>query len=342
MTELGGTTTSSPLPTRLVVAVGGGVPATIPAIDAVALDARGLRRAIDDEAARLVDAATQRREAIEASLAGVDADLAAVSADLAAELERRRGREEALAGQVGAIDAVTQRRRAHLESLTAAVTALGDATRQWCKVLEQQESADGALDSLCFRLGGPDAPASPEAVAAEMAEGEQVLERTEAARREAVATAVERLAAVHSVLAADPEPLRLAGLLRLRDAIEGGPTGSTSALEARRDDLERRRRELHVELGSAAPEVLDVPTFVLGAVDRLEPPAGGTVVLDDAFARLGDDDCTAVLTALAGRPGGRPLVYLTDDVRVLSWAIGLPPDVGGVAGAVTPTPRPEQ
>ena len=90
-------------------------------------------------------------------------------------------------------------------------------------------------------------------------------------------------------------------------------------------------------------EPFDVAAFATEAISR--GATGGPAVVDDALAGLDDMTCRSVLADLAQRAeaGTLPqIVYLTGDVRVLAWAIGLPATVGGVAGAVSPTPEPER
>jgi hypothetical protein len=101
--------------------------------------------------------------------------------------------------------------------------------------------------------------------------------------------------------------------------------------------LEQLETELEVltSAGPTGPPESDVALAWAGATDL-----GGieTLVADDAFGRLGPEEVAAVLKAIAQR--GCQAIYLTEDLAVLSWAIGLPREMGAATAATTPRSRP--
>lgn len=119
---------------------------------------------------------------------------------------------------------------------------------------------------------------------------------------------------------------------------------SAQAAERRARDVEAAalshlaalERDLEALLSAGGPEPpgLEVALEWARTTD-LAPESA--LVADDAFARFGAQGVAALLEAIAGR--GCQVVYLTEDPAVLSWAIGLPREVGAATAATTPRPR---
>jgi hypothetical protein len=106
-----------------------------------------------------------------------------------------------------------------------------------------------------------------------------------------------------------------------------------AAARAHLEQLERDLQQL-TTAGTAEPSALEVALTWAGSEDLAGTEA---IVADDAFGHFGPEGIAAVLQALAER--GCQAIYLTEDPAVLSWAIGLPREIGAATAATTPRPR---
>jgi len=103
-----------------------------------------------------------------------------------------------------------------------------------------------------------------------------------------------------------------------------------------RAHLEQQERELEAlsSAGATEPPALDV---ALDWGRNLDLSGTSVLVADDAFKGFGPEGVAALLEAIAER--GCQAIYLTEDPAVLSWAIGLPREVGAATAATAPRPK---
>jgi hypothetical protein len=125
----------------------------------------------------------------------------------------------------------------------------------------------------------------------------------------------------------------LAGRLHLAQVAERHARDAEAAARAHLEQLERDLQQL-TTAGTAEPSALEVALTWAGSEDLAGTEA---IVADDAFGHFGPEGIAAVLQALAER--GCQAIYLTEDPAVLSWAIGLPREIGAATAATTPRPR---
>jgi len=316
-----------------------------------------LKRAAAEAVARHEAAVAERKAKVaEAERALADASEAAdkAGAEMAAasgDLDRFDTLANTLAAAEDAYEAAV---RADAEAARDLASALGELDR----ILGQRRSASTSLEQA---RKARDSRGVPEAVITQALNLQSALAKAEADKNDAVHQADEKgqaarkasrdaftaLGAAHDALrqgiaqigSGEPEwgsGVPLPGLVaNHRDNLSSAVSASqTSEAQARsiergaRARLEQERHELDLLIASGPP--------VLDPQQTVEAWLGGdgfnrddAVVADDAFARFGHDGVSALLTALSGR--GSQVIYLTEDPELLSWAIGLPHEVGGAS-----------
>jgi hypothetical protein len=90
--------------------------------------------------------------------------------------------------------------------------------------------------------------------------------------------------------------------------------------------------------GAEPSRVLDALRIWLAGIAAAHATTGpepAPVILDDPFAQLEPVVRTGLIETLAGLSARTQLLYLTDQVDVLAWAISLPDDIGRIDHVVT-------
>jgi len=244
--------------------------------------------------------------------------------------------------------------RADAEAARSLATALGELDR----ILGQRHSASTSLEQA---RKSRDNRGVPEAVIQQAMSLQSALAKAEADKHDAVQQADEIsqaarltsrdallvLEAAHTALRAGMAlitagapnwgpgvPLpglvanyrdRLAGAVAAAQAAEAQAKGVERAARSR---LEQERHDLDA-LGTAGPPILEPLTTITNwaSSDHFKPD--DVVFADEAFARFGPEGATTLVMTLAGR--GCQVIYLTEDARLLGWAIGLPHEAGGAS-----------
>ncbi len=295
--------------------------------------------------------------------AGQALDSAAKAAADAASESTRAGddlaRLDELASRLAAAEETYEAAvRADAEAARSLAAALGELDR----ILGQRHSASTSLDQA---RQSREHRGVPEAVLAQATNLQAALANAESDKRDAVQQADETsqaaraasrdalasLEAAHSALRAGmagiasgaPEwgtGVPLPGLVATyRDKL-AADAASAQATEAQAQEAERAARaaldeqqDQLEELEGAGDGPLAPGSTVATWLNGPDFDPDEAVLADDAFRRFGAPGAAELITALAGH--GCQVVYLTDDPDVLSWAIGLPNDVGGATTVPT-------
>ncbi len=109
------------------------------------------------------------------------------------------------------------------------------------------------------------------------------------------------------------------------------------AAERQRDEERQRLDELDGP-GAEPARVLDALSAWLTDVTATHAATGpepAPVILDDTFVGLDPPVRATLVDSLAGLSAHTQLLYLTDQLDVLAWAISLPHDIGGIDHVVT-------
>ena len=117
-------------------------------------------------------------------------------------------------------------------------------------------------------------------------------------------------------------------------------TSARAALDAVTEDLRAAERELaEARKGGVASAVSAALEDLLtrGVEGGRSPGSGRVLVCDDPFVGMEPPLITPVLERLV-EGGSLQIVYLTDDISMLSWARSLPPGVGGVTDSAPALP----
>jgi uncharacterized protein YhaN len=136
-----------------------------------------------------------------------------------------------------------------------------------------------------------------------------------------------------------PEPGMIAehrqGLITTKEAADWDRSSAAAALATatrHQADEARRLDELAgpgVDPGRAV-DALGAWLFGITSAHASDSPAPAPVVLDDTLAELDPGTRASLLAALAGPSCDTQLIYLTEQVDVLAWAISLSHDIGGI------------
>lgn len=245
-----------------------------------------------------------------------------------------------------------------VQSEAGAARALADALGGLERIFEQRSTANVSVEEACKSHGSASVPEAvlQQASNIQSALAEAGTSNLKAVReayaacqsaRDASDVSLASLEAAYSALKASmtlmakggpnwgPGPPLPALAANFRDQLAQAATSAQSAeVRARSAErtatsqLESERSNLEA-LSSAEPPVIDPLATLTTWIKGTDFTGCDAVLADDAFSGLGPDAATALLSTLAAQ--GCQAVYLTEDPRVLGWAIALPREVGAAS-----------
>jgi len=118
---------------------------------------------------------------------------------------------------------------------------------------------------------------------------------------------------------------------------DAADTQAQSVAAAAKSRLDNEKRDLS-ELTSAKRPLLEPLDALVVWVNSAHFQPDEAVFVDEAFTRFGAEGAATLITALSQR--GNQVIYLTEDVNLLGWAIGLPHEAGSASKISTPKPGP--
>ena len=322
---------------------------------------RAEKEALDRHDAEI---ATRKSNVAEAkSAVGVADQAAADAASAASKATNDLRRFDELAKDLSAAqEGYEAAVRTEAEAARSLATALAELDR----ALGQRHTADAPLEQA---RKARDNSGVPEAVLQQALSLQAALAKAEAEKQDAVRqadeisqtargatqqtfaaleTANKTLADAVAGMSSPPEwgeGVPLPGLVaNYRDALAAAAASAATAdsqaqgvVAAARSRLEDEQHSL-AEVTKAKKPLVEPLEALVAWVNGAHFQPDEAVFADEAFARFGVEGTETLITALSAR--GNQVIYLTEDVNLLGWAIGLPHEAGSVSKISTPKPGP--
>ena len=327
----------------------------------------GLSADRHDVALWLREAAEARRLAEDARRASAEAELVEATGRLqaaeaaraahAADTAQRQARCERWSSETAALKDAYATRREALLAMAERARELAAAAEAWTKVDDRRLESEAALVALWERSAPGGVSEALQAVIADMASAQTMLARTDRRCASVVTSAVERVVEARRAAERSNEALQLltdawwdgesemsglplVSLVRFVELAAGASETDGEGLDAERAAAEAAREAASTRLDELATSPMPGPSasnVILSGLRALLAAADdGPVVVTDLLADQDQGTVSDVLVALPDVLSGRRFAYVTADPRVLSWALLLPAEIGGVVGVGGP------